>query len=74
MVLIKGDVDVIKDIQLKFHFINIIGAPRNGRMDIVLRLWGHDADPGIADSVASFTIVTAETSAMRRHRTSASPR
>jgi hypothetical protein len=28
--LLTGDVNKIRDIQLKFHFINIIGAPRNG--------------------------------------------
>ncbi len=28
--LLTGNLEVIKDIQLKFHFINIIGAPRNG--------------------------------------------
>ena len=28
--LMTGDVDAIKDIQLRFHFINIIGIPRNG--------------------------------------------
>jgi hypothetical protein len=28
--LLTGNREVIKDIQLKFHFINIIGAPRNG--------------------------------------------
>jgi len=28
--LLTGDLNKIKDIQLKFHFINIIGAPRNG--------------------------------------------
>ena len=28
--LLTGDVDVVKDIQLKFHFVNIIGVPRNG--------------------------------------------
>ena len=28
--LMTGNTEVIKDIQLKFHFINIIGAPRNG--------------------------------------------
>jgi hypothetical protein len=28
--LMTGNVDPIKDIQLKFHFVNIIGVPRNG--------------------------------------------
>jgi len=28
--LLTGDASKIKDIQLKFHFINIIGVPRNG--------------------------------------------
>ncbi|MBI4693326.1 MAG: hypothetical protein HY749_04825 [Gammaproteobacteria bacterium] len=28
--LMTGDVELIKDIQLRFHFINIIGVPRNG--------------------------------------------
>lgn len=28
--LLTGDIRKIKDIQLKFHFINIIGVPRNG--------------------------------------------
>ena len=28
--LMTGDVETIKDIQLKFHFINVIGVPRNG--------------------------------------------
>lgn len=28
--LMTGNVEAIKDIQLKFHFINIIGVPRNG--------------------------------------------
>lgn len=28
--LITGNVEPIKDLQLKFHFINIIGVPRNG--------------------------------------------
>jgi len=28
--LLTGDIEMIRDIQLKFHFINIIGAPRNG--------------------------------------------
>ena len=28
--LLTGNIELIKDIQLKFHFINIIGVPRNG--------------------------------------------
>ena len=28
--LLTGNLDAIRDIQLRFHFINIIGAPRNG--------------------------------------------
>lgn len=28
--LMTGNVDPIKDLQLKFHFINVIGVPRNG--------------------------------------------
>ena len=30
LALLSGDVDHIKDIQLRFHFINVIGIPRNG--------------------------------------------
>ncbi len=30
LALLTGDVDAIKDIQLKFHFVNVIGIPRNG--------------------------------------------
>lgn len=30
LVLLTGDIEAIKDIQLRFHFINIIGIPRNG--------------------------------------------
>lgn len=43
--LITGNIDAIKDIQLKFHFINIIGVPRNGGSYLtkeVFRALGYD--------------------------------
>jgi hypothetical protein len=30
LALLSGDVDKIRDIQFRFHFINVIGVPRNG--------------------------------------------
>lgn len=45
--LITGDVEKIKDIQLKFHFINIIGVPRNGGSYLtkeIYRSLGYDPD------------------------------
>ncbi len=36
LALLTGDVDAIKDIQLKFHFVNVIGIPRNGMAVIEL--------------------------------------
>ena len=45
--LLTGDVARIKDIQLRFHFINIIGAPRNGGSYLtkeVYRALGFDPD------------------------------
>jgi hypothetical protein len=45
--LLTGDVDTIKDIQLKFHFINVIGVPRNGGSYLtkeVYRALGFDPD------------------------------
>ncbi|NNM01568.1 MAG: hypothetical protein HKO62_12515, partial [Gammaproteobacteria bacterium] len=45
MALMTGNVEAIKDIQLKFHFINIIGVPRNGGSYLtkeVYRALGYD--------------------------------
>ncbi len=45
--LMTGDLEKIKDIQLKFHFINIIGVPRNGGSYLtkeVYRSLGHDPE------------------------------
>ena len=47
LILIKGDVERIKDIQLKFHFINVIGVPRNGGSYLtkeIYRSLGHDPE------------------------------
>ena len=35
-----------------------IGAPRDGRRDVIVRISPADADPGISDEIASFSIVT----------------
>ncbi len=43
--LMTGDVEKIKDLQLKFHFINVIGVPRNGGSYLTKELYralGHD--------------------------------
>jgi hypothetical protein len=45
--LLTGNLEVIKDIQLRFHFINIIGAPRNGGSYLTKELYrslGFDPD------------------------------
>lgn len=45
MALLTGDVDAIKDIQLKFHFVNVIGIPRNGGSYLTKELYrtmGYD--------------------------------
>ena len=45
--LLTGDLAKIKDIQLRFHFINIIGAPRNGGSYLtkeIYRALGFDPD------------------------------
>lgn len=45
MALITGDLDAIKDIQLKFHFVNVIGIPRNGGSYLtkeIYRAMGYD--------------------------------
>ena len=45
LALLTGDVDAIKDIQLKFHFINVIGIPRNGGSYLTKELYrsmGYD--------------------------------
>jgi hypothetical protein len=43
--LLTGDMETIKDIQLRFHFINVIGVPRNGGSYLtkeIYRSLGHD--------------------------------
>lgn len=43
--LLTGNVELVKDIQLKFHFINIIGIPRNGGSYLTMeayRALGYD--------------------------------
>ncbi len=45
--LMTGDVDKIKDIQFKFHFINVIGVPRNGGSYLtkeIYRALGYDPE------------------------------
>ena len=45
--LLLGDVEKIRDLQLKFHFINIIGVPRNGGSYLtkeVYRSLGYDPE------------------------------
>ncbi|MCP5145515.1 MAG: hypothetical protein H6978_11960 [Gammaproteobacteria bacterium] len=45
MALMTGNVEAIKDIQLRFHFINIIGIPRNGGSYLtkeIYRALGYD--------------------------------
>lgn len=45
LTLLTGDVDTIKDIQLKFHFVNVIGIPRNGGSYLTKELYrsmGYD--------------------------------
>ena len=45
LVLVKGEMEQIKDIQLKFHFINVIGVPRNGGSYLtkeIYRSLGHN--------------------------------
>ena len=45
LALLTGDIDAIKDIQLKFHFINVIGIPRNGGSYLTKELYrslGYD--------------------------------
>ena len=45
--LMTGDVEKIKDIQLKFHFINVIGVPRNGGSYLtkeIYRALGYDPE------------------------------
>lgn len=47
LALLAGDTDVIRDIQFKFHFINIIGVPRNGGSYLtseVYRALGYDVN------------------------------
>lgn len=43
--LMTGNVELIKDLQLKFHFINVIGVPRNGGSYLTKELYralGYD--------------------------------
>ncbi len=45
--LLTGDVEKIRDIQFRFHFINIIGIPRNGGSYLTKELYrslGYDPD------------------------------
>ena len=45
LALMTGNVEAIKDIQLKFHFINVIGIPRNGGSYLtkeIYRALGYD--------------------------------
>jgi len=45
--LLTGDVEKIKDIQLRFHFINVIGVPRNGGSYLtkeIYRALGYDPE------------------------------
>ena len=52
VVLLTGNVDAIKDIQLKFHFINVIGVPRNGGSYLTKELYrALGYDPGSVPNV-----------------------
>ncbi|MGD9601089.1 MAG: hypothetical protein AB7O21_07670 [Gammaproteobacteria bacterium] len=45
--LLTGDVALVKDIQLRFHFVNVIGVPRNGGSYLtkeIYRALGHRPD------------------------------
>lgn len=45
--LLTGDVDKIRDIQFRFHFINVIGVPRNGGSYLtkeIYRALGYDPE------------------------------
>lgn len=45
LALLTGNVEAIKDIQLRFHFINVIGIPRNGGSYLtkeIYRALGYD--------------------------------
>ena len=45
VILMTGDVEKVKDLQLKFHFINVIGVPRNGGSYLtkeIYRALGYD--------------------------------
>ena len=50
LALMTGDFDQIRDIQFKYHFINIIGVPRNGGSYLTMeayRALGFDVDKEI---------------------------
>jgi len=45
--LLTGDVEAIRDLQLRYHFINVIGVPRNGGSYLtkeIYRALGYDPD------------------------------
>jgi hypothetical protein len=47
LALLTGDVEKIKDIQFRFHFINVIGIPRNGGSYLTKELYrsiGYDPE------------------------------
>lgn len=47
LALLTGDTDQIRDIQFRFHFVNIIGVPRNGGSYLTMeayRALGYDVD------------------------------
>ena len=52
--LLTGNLEVIKDIQLRFHFINIIGAP------IILMKSSRISSSGFTSSILSVHRVTAD--------------
>ncbi|MGR8949812.1 MAG: hypothetical protein ACU84Q_17350 [Gammaproteobacteria bacterium] len=50
--LLTGDINAIKDIQLRFHFINIIGIPRNGGSYLTKEIYRSlDYDPSKVPNV-----------------------
>ena len=50
--LLTGDIDAIKDIQLRFHFINVIGIPRNGGSYLTKEIYRSlDYDPANVPNV-----------------------
>jgi hypothetical protein len=47
LALLTGDTEQIRDIQFKFHFLNIIGIPRNGGSYLTMEAYraiGHDVN------------------------------